>query len=140
MALEFPKRLLCSTAAAALISPGIALADPTASINLSWVFGEGVAIGVKAFSNDESGEAAATIGLDYLFSAQQLRPNVGVAYIDDDFFIGADIGMLNTDWSSFNFGIGVGPVDSQNGAPSGPGGPGGSDPGEGSPGDATALR
>ncbi|MCT8159749.1 hypothetical protein [Pseudoruegeria sp. SHC-113] len=128
---SLPKRLLCGTAFAALLAPGAALADPTASINLTWVFGEGFAIGVKGFSNDESGEAAATIGVDYVFSAQQFRPNVGVAYIDDDWFVGLDIGVFGTDFSGANFGIGVGPIDSDDGSSPGGPGPGGSDPGEG---------
>ncbi|MEP2780981.1 MAG: hypothetical protein ABJV60_04690 [Lentilitoribacter sp.] len=112
MSLNPMSRLLGGTALATLLLPLQASADPTASIAFSWVFGEGFAIGAKAFSNDESGEAAATIGLDYIFSAEQFRPNIGVAYLDDDFFVDLNIGVLNSDFSEVNFGIGVGPIDS----------------------------
>lgn len=109
------RRLLGGTAFAALMLPFQANADPTASIAFTWVFGEGFAIGAKAFSNDESGKAAATIGLDYLFSAEQWRPNIGVAYLDDDFFVDLNVGVNNADFSEVNVGIGVGPIDSDDG-------------------------
>lgn len=121
---SFSRAFRRSTFAVAMMAPATVLADPTASINLSWVFGEGFAIGVKAFSNDKSGEAAATIGLDYLFAAQELRPNIGVAYLDDDYFVGIGIGVLNSDWSSVNFGIDVGPLDGDDGRPAGAAGAG----------------
>ncbi len=122
------RKLLGGTAFAALLMPMQSHADPTASIAFSWVFGEGFAIGVKAFSNDESGKAAATLGLDYLFAAEEWRPNVGVAYLDDDFFIDLNVGVLNSDFSQVNVGIGIGPLDSDDDDT-----PAATDPDEGDP-------
>ncbi|GGE39714.1 hypothetical protein [Actibacterium pelagium] len=90
-------------------------ANPTISIALSWVFGKGAAFGVKAFSTDREGDAALTLGIDYLFNDQSWRPNIGAAYIDNNAFIDLNLGFGN---GGTDFGVGIGPIDSsQDSAP-----------------------
>jgi hypothetical protein len=61
-------------------------------VSVSYVFGEGFAAGVKVFSTDEEEEVAGYLGVDYVFTSGQVRPNLGVAYLFDSAFLGADIG------------------------------------------------
>jgi len=63
-----------------LTSVGASASDVGFGIGISYVFGEGPALGIKAFSNDEDNEAVVSVGLDYVFSSQSIRPNIGVGY------------------------------------------------------------
>jgi len=78
--------------AAALLAGQAAQADPALGVSVSYVFGEGFAAGVKVFSTDEEEEVAGYLGVDYVFMSGQVRPNLGVAYLFDSAFLGADIG------------------------------------------------
>jgi len=108
---------LCATAvfaftavsASAQEAPSSDGGDPTFSIALTWVFGKGPAVGLKAFSTDREGDAALTLGIDYLFNSGAWRPNIGAAYIDDDAFLDLSFGFGAQE---FDFGVGIGPIDS----------------------------
>jgi hypothetical protein len=78
--------------AAALLAGQAVHADPALGVSVSYVFGEGFAAGVKVFSTDEEEEVAGYLGVDYVFMSGQVRPNLGVAYLFDSAFLGADIG------------------------------------------------
>jgi hypothetical protein len=78
--------------AAALLAGQATHADPALGVSVSYVFGEGFAAGVKVFSTDEEEEVAGYLGVDYVFTSGQVRPNLGVAYLFDSAFLGADIG------------------------------------------------
>ena len=84
-------------------------ADPTVSAGLTWVFGKGAAVGLKLFSTNREGDAAATLGIDYLFNSGAWRSNVGVAYIDNGVFFDLNLGFGN---GEMDFGAGIGPIDS----------------------------
>lgn len=78
--------------AATLLAGQTVHADPALGVSVSYVFGEGFAAGVKVFSTDEEDEVAGYLGVDYVFMSGQVRPNLGVAYLFDSAFLGADIG------------------------------------------------
>jgi hypothetical protein len=84
--------LMAAGLAAALLSGQAAHADPALGVSVSYVFGEGFAAGVKVFSTDEEDEVAGYLGVDYVFMSGQVRPNLGVAYLFDSAFLGADVG------------------------------------------------
>ena len=98
---------LC-TAIAAPVS-----ADPTFGIGFSLSFGGGqpqLGAGVRLFSDDDEDEVAASVGLDYVFTTQSLRPTIGAAYLMDDSYIGLDLGF-NPAVKSFDFGASAGITD-----------------------------
>jgi len=98
----------------ALAAP--ASADPSLGFGLSLSFGGGdvdYGVGVRVFSDDKQDEFAASVGLDYMFQSQRLRPTVGAAYLGDDSYIGIDMGFgLNGE--GIDFGVGVGGVNTDN--------------------------
>ncbi|WP_321350407.1 hypothetical protein [Halopseudomonas oceani] len=82
-------------------------------VGISYIFGQGPAVGIKAFSDDEADRAAAVLGLDYVFANGGLRPNVGVAYLGNDYYGDANVGY-NFGNSRFDFGVGAGWSDADN--------------------------
>ena len=106
------KRIFTAAAVTmALAAP--ASADPSVGFGLSMSFGGGdvdYGVGVRVFSNDEQDEFAASVGLDYMFQSQRLRPTIGAAYLGDNNYIGLDVGFgLNGE--GIDFGVGVGGVN-----------------------------
>ncbi|MGI1662779.1 hypothetical protein ACRDNQ_11110 [Palleronia sp. KMU-117] len=77
---------------AALLAGQPVAADPAGGVSVSYIFGEGFAVGVKVFSNDEEEEVVGYLGLDYVFNSAAVRPNAGIAYLFEDAFIGGDVG------------------------------------------------
>jgi hypothetical protein len=118
--MSFRLKVLATAAALALSAHGAASdailethdASPTVSVGFSWVFGQGFGVGAKIFSTDRSGRGAATLGMDYLFTGQRWRPNVGVAYLKDGGFVGLNMGFGE---GGLDFGLGLGPVDTSEG-------------------------
>ena len=103
------KRILTAAAfTLALAAP--ASADPSLGFGLSLTFGGGdvdYGIGVRVFSDDEQDEFAGSVGVDYMFKSQRIRPTVGAAYLGDDSYIGVDMGFgLNGE--GIDLGVGVG--------------------------------
>ncbi|CAN7169189.1 hypothetical protein LJR232_000230 [Aquipseudomonas alcaligenes] len=90
-----------------LVITGSASADVGVGVGISYVFGGGVALGVKAFSNDEDNETVGSVGLDYLFEQSSFRPNIGVAYQGEGYFSGGDVGY-NFGKETIDFAVGAG--------------------------------
>lgn len=99
-----------STALAAPVS-----ADPAIGIGFSLSFGGGqpqLGAGLRVFSDDDEDEFAASIGLDYVFTTQSLRPTVGAAYLMDDSYVGLDLGY-SYNLGTFDFGASAGITDTE---------------------------
>lgn len=83
--------------AAMTIGGGLPVAaDPTIGVGVSFVFGGGnvdTGLGVRILSDDEEGEVAATLGVDYMFGSNRVRPTIGAAYLADQTYFGFDIGF-----------------------------------------------
>jgi opacity protein-like surface antigen len=117
---DMTKRILTAAAfTLALAAP--AFADPSVGFGLTLSFGGGnvdYGAGVRVFSTEEQDEFAASLGLDYMFGSQRLRPTVGAAYLSDNSYIGLDMGFgLNGE--GIDFGVGVGGVNTAD-EPTGP--------------------
>ena len=107
----------CSAATAALLSTS-AMAGTAFGAGVTWAFGgpkpmAGPAVGLKLFSTDKEKKGAAYVGVDYSFSEQSLRPNVGLAYLGENhIYIGADVGYSFVQQGA-DFGVGMGYVDTK---------------------------
>ncbi|GLQ35978.1 hypothetical protein GCM10007939_22620 [Amylibacter marinus] len=87
-----------------------ALADPAVGFGLNFTFGEGkvnTGVGVRVFSNNEEDNAAASVGLDYMFGTQNWRGSLGAAYMMDKTYIELN-GGYDFDNGGFDFGLGGG--------------------------------
>lgn len=103
---------------AAALTLGLALpaqADPALGFGFSLAFGSGTVdpgVGVRLFSDDERDSAVASIGVDYMFQSQRVRPTVGAAYLGDNSYIGLDMGF-DLNGGGVDFGVGVGGLNTQ---------------------------
>ncbi|GGK75958.1 hypothetical protein [Amphritea balenae] len=95
---------------AAFLSVPIAHAEVGFGAGVSYVFGEGVAVGLRVFSDNEEGKGVGLIGLDYMPGTGGVRPSVGIAYLGENVY-----GELNTGYNNqkgeWNLGIGAGLTD-----------------------------
>lgn len=110
-----PSRLSLYALAASLCTAFAApvSADPTIGVGFSLSFGGGqpqLGAGVRVFSDDEENEFAASVGLDYVFTTQSLRPTIGAAYMLDGGYAGLDLGY-NYTLGAFDVGAGIGLAD-----------------------------
>ena len=90
-------------------------ADPTIGIGFSLSFGGGqpqLGGGLRVFSDDDEDEVAASVGLDYVFTTQSLRPTIGAAYLMDDSYLGLDLGY-NYTLGTIDFGGSAGISDTE---------------------------
>lgn len=98
----------------ALATP--AIADPSLGLGLSLSFGGGgdvdYGVGLRVFSDNEPDELAASVGVDYMFSSQRIRPTIGVAYLGDDAYIGINMGF-GINGEGIDLGVGIGGVNTQ---------------------------
>ncbi len=100
-----------------------AQADTTLGLGLSLSFGGGAGpqtgVGVRMFSGNKKNSTVASVGFDYLLQAGKLRPNVGLAYLGSNTYIGGDLGF--TPGQGLNVGMGIGLSKTQRKvAPAGP--------------------
>ncbi|MBT2132688.1 hypothetical protein [Aliiroseovarius lamellibrachiae] len=113
-----------------------AIADPTVGLGLNFTFGGGqvnTGVGVRVLSNDEQNKAAASVGLDYMFTNQSWRGSVGAAYLMDNSYVELN-GGYNFNGGGFDFGIGGGWADTAPQSTNGGNGAGGAvDPDTGEP-------
>ncbi|KAF1054299.1 MAG: hypothetical protein GAK43_00965 [Stenotrophomonas maltophilia] len=95
--------------AAASLSTTASANDIGFGLGVSYVLGSqgGLAVGIKAFSNDEDNETVGSLGLDYVVQSGAFRPNVGVAYQGQGIFGGGDVGY-NLGSHEVDFGLGGG--------------------------------
>lgn len=109
-----------------------AVADPAVGLGLNFTFGGGqvnTGVGVRVFSDNERNKAAASIGLDYMFTSQSWRGSVGAAYLMDNSYVELN-GGYNFNGGGFDFGLGGGWADTADQSSTtddtgGSGGPGG---------------
>ena len=102
------KNIVLSGALAAMIAvPAPVTADPSFGFGISFIFGGGVAVGGRIFSTDKPQKGALSLGLDYMFGSGAWRPLVGVAYLDDNYYLDFSLG-LGTQSGELDYGIGIG--------------------------------
>jgi hypothetical protein len=99
------KKAVLSVALASLATT--ASADPGFGAGITYVFGDGVALGVKVFSTDDEKKGAASAGMDYLFGSKAWRPNAGIAYLGVDYYVDITVGY-NLKSKAVDYGIGGG--------------------------------
>ncbi|UTW10466.1 hypothetical protein [Marinobacterium rhizophilum] len=88
-----------------------ASADIGVGAGVTYVFGgNGLALGIKAFSSDNEDEGAASLGLDYVFSSRSWRPSIGAAYLFDSSYVDVTAGY-NYGTGSWDLGLGAGFAD-----------------------------
>ena len=78
---EIIKYKFLATALAAALVTSMAHADTGVGAGLTYVFYEGVAVGLKIFTDDKEDKAVGSVGLDYIVGSGAWRPNVGVGYL-----------------------------------------------------------
>mgnify|MGYP005851369009 CR=1 FL=1 len=72
-------------------------ADPTLGLGVTFTWGGGqrgdTGIGLRAFSDDKRNEVVGSLGVDYMLKSQRIRPNVGIAYLARESYVGMDVGF-----------------------------------------------
>lgn len=95
-------------------------ADPTLGLGVTFTWGGGsqgdTGVGLRVFSDDERSKVVGSLGVDYMLSARNIRPNVGVAYLASKSYVGMDIGYNFTE-SSLDVGVGLGAANTRKKAP-----------------------
>lgn len=100
------KKFVLAGAFAAIFAAPV-VADPSFGLGISYVFGDGLALGGRVFSTDIPQNGAVSLGVDYKFNSGAWRPNVGVAYLDNDLYVDLSLGVdLNS--GNIDYGIGLG--------------------------------
>ena len=100
------KSIVLSGALAAMVAiPAPAVAEPSFGFGVSYVFGGGVAVGGRIFSTDEPKRGAVSLGIDYNITGGTWRPNVGVAYLQDDYYVDLSLGLTG---GYVDYGAGIG--------------------------------
>ena len=101
------KSIVLSGALAAMVAVSAPVtAEPSFGFGVSYVFGGGVALGARVFSTDKPKNAAVSLGMDYRFDSGTWRPNVGAAYLDNDFYLDLSRGLTDG-YVDYGAGIGV---------------------------------
>ncbi|KPA21933.1 hypothetical protein shim_18180 [Shimia sp. SK013] len=96
-----------AAAAALSLMPVAAKADPSFGFGISFIIGGDVSVGVRVFSDDEAERGALALGLDYKLRSKAWRPNIGAAYLDEDFYVDLNLG-LDLSTNELDYGIGLG--------------------------------
>ncbi|MEM1079538.1 MAG: hypothetical protein AAGI09_13535 [Pseudomonadota bacterium] len=108
--------MMKSTAIALVAALGIgapAQADPTIGFGFTMAFSGGepnAGVGLRLFSDDERDSTVGSIGVDYMFRTRTLRPTLGIAYLDEDYYLGLDVGY-DPALNLLDFGVSAGAVD-----------------------------
>jgi hypothetical protein len=107
---------ICTTALIACLALPLATpvaAEATVGVGLSFAFGAGkkaeAGIGLRLFSNNKQDKFVGSVGADYMFQSQRLRPTIGAAYLRKNAYIGLDLGY-DMSAGGVDFGLGVGGV------------------------------
>lgn len=94
--------------AATLTVAGAAHAEPSFGFGVTYMFGGDVAAGVRVFHDDKPERGVLALGLDYKFKSGSFRPTVGVAYLDEDYYLDLSLGYdLGTQALDYGFGVGA---------------------------------
>jgi hypothetical protein len=89
-----------------------AVADVGYGGGLNYVFGQGLSVGLRVFSDDEEDEVAGSMGIDYVLKGRSWRPVVGLVYLGDDHYGELNFGY-NLTSKTFDVGVGVGYADTE---------------------------
>lgn len=124
MTLQF---IPCSGTVTAIVAAILAsVSAPTvhagAGVGISYVFGQGLTVGVKIFSDDKEGNAVGTAGLDYLLGSGAWRPNIGIGYLGDNHYGDLNAGY-NYQIGRWSLGVGAGGTETRKDKPTGSGSP-----------------
>lgn len=113
--MDLKKLSLAAVVTASLVTP-IAQADVGVGAGITYVFGEGLAIGVKVFTDDEKDKVVGSLGLDYKVNSRAWRPNVGIGYLGDNIYgdLNAGYNYRNSAW---DYGVGIGILDTDEDKP-----------------------
>ena len=93
--------------AVGLCGAGTVQADPSFGFGINYIFGGDWAVGFRVFHDDDPGSAVVSLGLDYKFGSQALRPTVGVGYLEEDYYVDFSLGY-DTRLQALDYGIGGG--------------------------------
>lgn len=104
------KKISLAAAVTASLATPIAQADVAIGAGITYVFGEGLAVGVKVFTDDEKNKVVGTLGLDYLVNTRAWRPNVGVGYLGENIYGDVNAGY-NYGADEWDYGVGIGFLD-----------------------------
>lgn len=96
----------------AALTTNPAVADVGYGGGLNYVFGQGLSIGLRVFSDDEEDEVAGSMGIDYVLKGRSWRPVVGVVYLGDNHYGELNFGY-NLSAKKFDVGIGAGYADTE---------------------------
>ena len=99
--------VLSAALAVTLAIPAPAMAGPSFGFGVSFVFGGGVALGARVFSTDKPKSGAVSLGIDYMLNSGSWRPNVGVAYLKEDYYVDFTLGVGALS-GEIDYGIGIG--------------------------------
>ena len=105
------KTFLVSAFAMSLVS-SMAQAEAGFGAGLTYVFGEGVAIGAKIFTSNKEDKAVGSAGLDYLVKSGDWRPNIGIGYLGKNTYGDVNAGY-NYHAGEWSFGVGIGGVNTE---------------------------
>ncbi len=106
------KQLSVAALLASSVLSQTAQADVGFGAGITYVFGQGVAVGLKAFTSNDEDEAAGSVGVDYLLGSGTWRPNVGISYLGDNLYGDFNAGY-NYQQGSWSFGVGAGGVNTE---------------------------
>lgn len=101
------KQISVATLLAASAISQTAQADVGFGGGITYIFGQGFAVGIKAFTNNDEDEATGSIGLDYVLPSGGWRPNIGVGYLGNNVYGDFNAGY-NTQSGTWDFGVGAG--------------------------------
>jgi hypothetical protein len=97
-----------------LLISSAAVADVGAGLNVGYVFGHGITVGVRATSSKKEDKVIGSLGVDYNFSEKAFRPLVGIGYTAKDSNVELNVGRTN---GAFDFGASVGYLNTEEDKP-----------------------
>lgn len=84
-----------------------ALADPALGFGISFVSTGEVAIGFRVFADNQASRGTLAVGLDYKLESESLRPTIGAAWLEDDYYADLSVGY-DSGSNRIDFGAGIG--------------------------------
>ncbi|WP_415884121.1 hypothetical protein [Neptuniibacter sp. QD34_54] len=106
------KKISIVAAIAASLATPYSQADVGAGLGVTYIFGQGFAVGVKAFTDDKEDKAVGSVGIDYMLSTKAWRPNVGIGYLNDNIYTDVTAGY-DLQQNSWTFGLGAGAANTE---------------------------
>ena len=103
-------KTMTSAAMVAAMMAAPAVAEPVLGLGVTLWFGSGetqTGIGVRVFSDDQNESLVGSLGLDYILQSEALRPTLGIAYLQDDAYVGLDLGF-DLSGGPIHYGAGLG--------------------------------